>query len=255
MLSYSLHGKLTPHALFFFHGLFGGKEDFAPMVEILSKDYTCICIDLPGHGSSPLKSDILSSLYDTVISIPCKTSSLVGYSLGGRLALDLYHRYRTFFSHLYLLSSHPGLETEEAKKERLAQDVKWIEKLESLHMEDFLHIWYEQPLFAPFKQKTDVFSLALERRKQQDPMAMASIFKQTSLAFQRAYRTFSPTTFFFCGEQDLKFTKVYQDLIPPNHLVMISQSGHMIPLENPNECAYKIRSLLQQTKVSLCNLY
>lgn len=47
---YEIQGKGQP--IIFIHGWSCSTETFAPMVEILKKDYRCISYDQRGHGAS-----------------------------------------------------------------------------------------------------------------------------------------------------------------------------------------------------------
>ena len=87
----------------FLHGNSSGKEVFAPQFESpLAKRYRMVALDLPGHGSS---SDALEpertysipgyadATLETLEALDIKEAVLVGWSLGGHVALELSTRF------------------------------------------------------------------------------------------------------------------------------------------------------------------
>lgn len=86
----------------FLHGFLGTSEEWIPIMEAISGFSRCIAFDLPGHGKSKIKvktvnklakehtfsmeamSDIICKLLS---SIKARKVTLVGYSMGARVAL------------------------------------------------------------------------------------------------------------------------------------------------------------------------
>ena len=93
MLSYFCRGPVDKPPLVFLHGFLGCKEDFLPLVSFLEKNFYCICLDLPGHGSSSFEEKALESIIDTLASLNISSTDFVGYSMGGRVCLELYQKY------------------------------------------------------------------------------------------------------------------------------------------------------------------
>ena len=60
--------------------------------------------------------------------------------------------------------------------------------------------------------------------------------------------TFSPDSFFFYGQYDTAYKDLYLKKIQPTNLEEISESGHAVHLENPLECARKIKHTLTAGK-------
>jgi pimeloyl-[acyl-carrier protein] methyl ester esterase len=75
----------------------------------LSQYYQVICVDLPGHGRSEKVSAftleaISKQLQKILPSVPC---TLVGWSLGGSVALDLANRFPNKINNVVIISSNP----------------------------------------------------------------------------------------------------------------------------------------------------
>lgn len=76
----------------FLHGWMESKKVFDGIIEILSKKYRCISIDLPGFGKSDIIENVtllkISSFVETILNkIGVKKYNLVGHSLGGAVTL------------------------------------------------------------------------------------------------------------------------------------------------------------------------
>ncbi|MBX7065973.1 MAG: alpha/beta fold hydrolase [Parachlamydiales bacterium] len=216
---YHLHVKLASKLLksgsgtpiVFLHGFLGRSEDWLPVCSYLPS-CTCIGFDLPGHGDSPFEPDF-------TIDIP--KFHLVGYSMGGRIALQ---RFRTQALSLTLLSINPGLKTEEEKQARLKNDEMWANLLLQLPIDEFLKRWYDQSIFKPYKPD-------FATRRNQNVEGLAKALMHYSLAKQERIEIDGVLV----GEWDVKFRALF------NHPIIIPNAGHMIHLENPKAVAEIIR--------------
>jgi 2-succinyl-6-hydroxy-2,4-cyclohexadiene-1-carboxylate synthase len=197
--------------ILFLHGFLGRSEDWLEVVSHLPP-CTCIGIDLPGHGTSP---------FELEFDIDVSHCHIVGYSMGGRIALQ-YLAEKALS--LTLLSVHPGLEDEEEKKKRILSDTKWAELLLRVPIDEFLTAWYDQTIFKPFKPD---FSL----RKDQNIQGLASALLRFSLAKQKRFEIEEVLV----GERDAKFLSLYK------RPIVIPNAGHMIHFENPKAVAEIIK--------------
>ncbi len=197
--------------LSFLHGFLGSPHDWEGVIRHLP-EYSCDALSYP-------------------FQIP-SDSILIGYSMGGRIALRSPNP-------KILLSTHPGLQTHEKKAQRIKHDEEWIQMLEHGSLEDFLKTWYAQPLFDSLRNHP-VFPEVLSRRLQQDPEVLAQMLSQESLVHQEFTL---PEAIFLHGQLDKKFAQLYRDLKIPSF--EISNAGHAAHLENPEGCAKMIRQVLQ----------
>jgi pimeloyl-ACP methyl ester carboxylesterase len=89
VLAYEEHG--SGPALVFVHGIGTDRRRWAPVVELLTDDFRCVSIDLPGHGGSPDEGcDQLSAcslLHELAQRLDLRPHLIVGHSLGANTAL------------------------------------------------------------------------------------------------------------------------------------------------------------------------
>jgi 2-succinyl-6-hydroxy-2,4-cyclohexadiene-1-carboxylate synthase len=216
----------------------GCKEDWEEMIPFFEGSYYCIAVDLPGHGATPYSENITSTLREEIRQMGGEKPILVGYSMGGRLALELMDEAKS----LIVLSGHPGLQTEEEKAERMAIDEQWSEKLLTLPLETFLTQWYEQPIFHHVPQSI------LNRRMSQNPRELSLVLRQKSLAHQKRYDDFSCPTLFVCGEYDLKYRQLYVELPKTVEVSVVDGSSHAVHIENAALCSKLILNWLDCLK-------
>ncbi len=198
--------------LVFLHGFLGSPQDWHGVIHHLP-EYSCEALSYPFQ----IPSDAI----------------LIGYSMGGRIALRSSQP-------KILLSTHPGLQTSQEKAKRLEQDQEWIKRLKEEPLEMFLKAWYDQPLFDSLRAHPD-FPTILSRRHANDPHVLAKMLAQESLAHQEF--TLPKNAFFLHGQLDTKYAQLYRDLQVAS--LEIPQTGHAAHLENPERCSEMIRSIIK----------
>ncbi len=209
--------------LVFLHGFLGKGSDWEAVCSYLPP-CRIYCPDLPGHGNSPFTENF-------TLDLPDPTFHLIGYSMGGRLAAAYAEKNPQRIASLTLLSTHPGLRTEEEKKKRWESDSRWAKLLFELPIDEFLARWYDQPVFKPY-----VPDLTL--RKKQNIAALVQSLLHNSLSKQPVYELDQVLV----GEYDEKFRALYKNPI------LVPKSGHMIHLENPQAVAIEIQRRIYESE-------
>ena len=240
MLFYETFGNASnPITLIFLHGFLGSRLDWAPIIELLKKDYFCIAIDLPAHGKSPYSANINLALEKTLFFLSPTPPLLIGYSLGGRLALSYGNKHPHKIRGVLAISSHTGLQNDLAKEQRNLEDLAWEERLKTLPCEDFLLCWYNQSVFSSLQKRPLLLKKILLKRKYNNPEELSQILLQASLSKQPLYGDFEHPARFLFGEEDLKYQKLFSSF-PPDLIEEIKNAGHTVHLENPQACAEAI---------------
>ena len=75
-------------------------------------------------------------------------TDILGYSMGGRLALTFAIQYPLRVRKLILESASPGLITEEERANRRMQDRKLCDLIKKNGIEQFVEYWENIPLFS-----------------------------------------------------------------------------------------------------------
>ena len=106
-ISYSDTG--TGSVLVFLHGWGVSKETYQGLIEILSKKYRCVNIDLPGFGKSDIVDHLtlqkISKIIETVVKkLEIRKFNLVGHSLGGAVALVFASSHLDYINKVVLIS-------------------------------------------------------------------------------------------------------------------------------------------------------
>lgn len=188
----------------------------------------CRALNLPGHGGEPFTPDFCQWLLDATKNEP--PLHLVGYSMGGRLALQFRARYPEKVASLTILSSHLGLNTD--KQSRLDHDYHLADLI--LHSFDaFLDFWYDQPIFKTLVAKMDIRTL----RRGQNPAHLAAALKAFSLGHQSDLS--SVPAQLLVGEFDTIYQTHYKNF--PHTIIPLA--GHAAHLENPKAVAGALNAI------------
>lgn len=98
-----------------FHGFGNDAAIFMPLAAALQQEYTTIAIDLPGHGRSRWtepyfrKKDLMAIVQGIRNDFGAEQFTLLGYSLGGRVCLNIVEQQPNWIAQLVLLAAD-GLE-------------------------------------------------------------------------------------------------------------------------------------------------
>ena len=181
MLTYTTSGDARRPTILFLHGFMGSSTDWTETMSALESRFHCIAPDLPGHGGSlrlPYPDSYTiegtsKELIDLLNELYISEAIVVGYSMGGRLALYLALRHPERCAALFLESASPGLETEPEREARRETDEKRAARLETESFEQFLEDWYRQPLFASLARDEALLRRTIEARRWNDPAELA----------------------------------------------------------------------------------
>ena len=236
--------------LIFLHGLLGSKNDWQKLLQNLPH-FRCVALDLPLHGRAQDISvaDFAHAseyLHEQIKSaVQNQPFFLVGYSLGGRLALHYVLKYQPEnLQGLILEGANFGLQSETECAARWQNDEKWAQRFESEPMENVLEDWYQQPVFAHLDKQQRQHLIALRRQNRGDKIAQ--MLRATSLAKQPNFRPhladLACPLYYLCGEKDQKFRQMAQQTgIEP---ILIAHAGHNAHQENPAEFAHQLAQIV-----------
>ncbi len=156
-LSYFTSGEGTPVTLL--HGFTQNGRSWQEVISRMPAGWMWIVPDLRGHGDTrtrpgaPCTMDActgdLVTLWD---HLGVARSHLVGYSMGGRLALHVAARRPDRLLSLLTIGAHAGLE-EGAREGRRLGDDALAQRIEKDGVEAFVKYWSGLPLFAGLERR------------------------------------------------------------------------------------------------------
>ena len=249
--------KLAQPTLVFLHGLLGSGRDWQQVVNQLGSKYTCLTIDLPGHGHSRLLhaagfEQTSQWLSETLAARGIKRYILVGYSLGARVAM--FHACHQAVASsvasqlcgLILEGGHFGLPQSE-RAARLENDQRWAQRFAGEPIAEVLADWYQQPVFSSLNH--DQRQGLIAKRSDNLGSSIAHMLQATSLAKQpllQSQLTGLPIpVHYLCGEKDKKFTLLAtgSDL----SYQVIEDAGHNVHVEQPYLFARAVDDYISRT--------
>ncbi|GAC1400486.1 MAG: 2-succinyl-6-hydroxy-2,4-cyclohexadiene-1-carboxylate synthase [Ktedonobacteraceae bacterium] len=240
----------APPTLVLLHGFTGSAASWDTHLAILaSYGFRVIALDMLGHGQSDAPKDwrryIIEQCQDdilavlNVLGVRKGEAILLGYSMGGRIAL--YTAFSGFFRALILESAAPGLISPLEREQRQRSDEQLATKLERDGIEAFVEYWEHLPLFASqqrlsYKQQQTLH----EQRLQNNPLGLANSLRGVGAGVQPALQeklTFlSLPVLLIAGILDTKFCVIAQKMaqtLPHVCVHIVPDAGHTVHMERP----------------------
>ena len=243
----------------FLHGFMGNARDWDAIIEQLAPDFACVTVDLPGHGDAlvpesepfPDMAATAALLTRELAAAGIDRFSLVGYSMGGRVALYTALHLPERIDRLVLESASPGLRDVEARVQRRKHDEALARRLVSEDLGVFLREWYEQPLFESLYAHPERLEEMMARRLENDPTQLARSLRAIGTGVQPPLWDALPShqmpTLLLAGEKDAKFAEIAQKMaqaVPSARVHICAECGHNIHFEHPESFAGAIRKFL-----------
>jgi 2-succinyl-6-hydroxy-2,4-cyclohexadiene-1-carboxylate synthase len=225
----------------FVHGAFGCSGDWAKVIRALPGGRA---IDLPD-------CERFDDAVDAVVERAPPGAELVGYSMGGRVALAAALRRPEHFSALALVSATAGLEHDDERARRLDVDDARARAL-ARDPARFLTEFWSLPLFRTLDDHPSRASRLRERieRVSRDPDRAARTFRALSVARQPNHwprlGSLNVPTLFIAGALDEKYARLARRMherTPGSRLAIVDGAGHSLPLEAPRALAAALREL------------
>src|SRR5438270_5749790 len=174
-LSYSTAGEGEPVTLL--HGFTLSGRSWREVIAKMPPGWIWVLPDLRGHGDTqiprgaPITMDAcmrdIEMLWD---HLGIERTHLVGYSMGGRLALHVaVHRPDRIVS-LMTIGAHAGLE-DDAREGRRLGDEALAKRIEQDGLEAFVNYWSSLPLFAGLERRGPSFTAQIRAERMGNTVA------------------------------------------------------------------------------------
>lgn len=242
-------GNSPSAPLVLLHGFTGSTRNWTAHVQAFSPRYQTVTVDLLGHGQTAAPADparyrmeqSARDLAALVTAITPGPVNLLGYSMGGRLALYFAVAYPHLVQRLILESASPGLADPMARQERIRSDERLADQIEAQGIVAFVDYWERLPLFAgqralPKTVRTQQRTQRLHNR----PQGLANSLRGMGTGAQPAVwgqlSTLAMPTLLLVGDHDPKFKEIAAQMatqLAQATVITVPQAGHTVHLEQP----------------------
>lgn len=248
-LNYVDTGEGAPVTLL--HGFTQSARSWQEIVSKMPAGYRWIVPDLRGHGETRVRPGAphtmdactgdLAMLWD---HLDISSTHLVGYSMGGRLALHVAARRPERLKSLLTVGAHAGLE-ESAREERRQADEALAERIETEGLQEFVNYWSRLPIFAGLERRGPAFlaQLAAERMRNHTAGLAASLREMGAGTMEPVWDELAhvkvPATF-VAGQLDHRYVQQarhLQSAVPGSRIEVVTRAGHTVHQERPEAFA------------------
>lgn len=251
--------------LLLLHGFSGSHHSFDAFIPQWSQHFHVIAIDLIGHGDSEAPADparytiehAVKDLIAVLDLLKLKEVALLGYSMGGRLALSLAMLAPDRVSKLILESSSPGLAVKLEREERIQRDTILADQIEREGIEWFVSYWEELPLFRTMKNMPENIQRKLrQQRLSNKTYGLANSLRGMGTGAQPSWwehlDQLQVPVHLIAGEEDIKFIEIARKMqrkLPHSQFTQIAGAGHITHLEQEQAFAsIVLKSLTEEHK-------
>lgn len=244
------------------HGFTGSAAGWAEHAAAFAESHATVAVDLLGHGLSDAPDnpnrygigyaaeDVLSVLD----ALGIRRTGLLGYSMGGRVAISLAIVAPERLSALILESASPGIRDAGARRERAAQDAELAAAIERDGVEPFVDRWERLPLFASQAALSDEARRDLRAlRLRNNPTGLANSLRGLGQGVQMPTHEYLQQirvpTLLIAGGLDPAYCALgeeMRDLIPRAKLEVVPGAGHAVHLEQPERFRALVLEFLNQ---------
>jgi 2-succinyl-6-hydroxy-2,4-cyclohexadiene-1-carboxylate synthase len=239
----------VPEAVVLLHGFGGTHRAWDGVVACLTDEsYRPLAIELPGHGLAADERPItFGSCVERVLAQAPERFTLGGYSMGGRLALQVALRAPSRVGRLVLVSCSAGIEDERERAERQRVDEQLASRLEEAPLEEFIDRWNAQPLFAGEPQAVVRAAREDQRRNRADALAAALRGLGAGVMhpiWERLHELEMPATV-LVGDRDTRYQAIGRRMagLLGHAQFELVEGGHRLALENPAAVARALQGI------------
>jgi len=231
------------------HGFFGSAHDFDGFDFGVEKE--CLDFfyaDVPTRNDFPFK-ECRESLkrfakeFNHYVRTRDKNPSLLGYSLGGRLALHALLDDPELWKKTVIISAHPGLCTEAEKQERAAADLHLAKRFLCENLAALRSEWEKNALFGGFRITRE--EIQFSRNTLSQALISWSLAEQQDLLPQLS--DLQNDVLWVVGERDEKFLELGEkacQVMPGSRFCVIPQASHRAPWQQQQFFEECVRNFL-----------
>jgi 2-succinyl-6-hydroxy-2,4-cyclohexadiene-1-carboxylate synthase len=248
-LSYFVAGEGTPVTLL--HGFTQRGRSWREVISKMPEGYRWVVPDLRGHGDThilpgaPCSMDACTADLELLWGhLGIDKTHLVGYSMGGRLALHVAARRPQLVESLVTIGAHAGLQPE-AREGRRQGDEALAQRIEKDGLEAFVKYWSGLAMFAGIERRGPGFAAQVRAERLDNHVAglACSLRGMGAGAMEPVWDDLARVGFlctFVAGQFDHGYVASARRLVatvPNGRLEIVTRAGHPVHLERPDAFA------------------
>jgi 2-succinyl-6-hydroxy-2,4-cyclohexadiene-1-carboxylate synthase len=223
----------------FLHGFTHTGRSWQPVIATLGERYTSVAEDIRGHGDASERVPVtLGAVIGDVLARAPERFTLVGYSMGGRIALHVALAAPARVERLVLIGASPGIADDDEREARRRADEELADEVERSSIDEFARRWAKTPVLAGLP--SEVLEAAHADRLRSTPAGLARALRGLGTGalpslWDRLGELAMPVTL-VVGERDSKFQTMAAEMaggVPSANVVVAPGAGHAVHLEAP----------------------
>lgn len=243
------------------HGFTGSTETWTTFRAVAEQTHTVIAVDLPGHGNSSAPNDprcygltrFAGDLARVLDDLSIQRTAMLGYSMGGRAALQFALAYPDRVAGLILESMSPGIAEPEARAARVKADNALADAIESDGVEAFVNRWERLPIWntqqsVSAESRDSLRAQRLENRQEGLANSLRGAGAGVDEPVHGRLAEIGAPTLIIAGELDARYVDIatsMQSAIPNSRLSVIPSAGHATHFEQADAFASAVTAFLQ----------
>lgn len=254
-------------ALLLLHGFTGSGATWAPFFPAFAARFDTLAVDLIGHGRSAAPADparyrmewCVDDLIALLDLLDVERAAVLGYSMGGRVALHLALAAPECVSALVLEGTSPGIVDPAERAARVGSDEALARRIEREGLESFVDSWEALPLFASQRRlPAEVRARQRAARLANSPRGLANSLRGMGAGamrpvFDRLGEIAAPTLL-LAGELDGKYRElcgILAEAMPNARCEVVPDAGHAAHLERPEAFERVVMGFLEELSPSV----
>ena len=250
-LAHHDRGPRAGDLLVLVHGFTQTARCWGPFDDALAASHRLRLVDAPGHGASGhANADLAAAAH--LLGTTGGRATYVGYSMGGRIALQLALDTPELVGRLVLIGASPGIADAGERTTRRAHDDTLARRLETIGVVAFVEEWLARPMFAGLGPE------AAHRRERLHNTAagLAASLRALGTGSQEPVwdrlANLTMPVLLVAGAHDHKFAEIADHMrarIGANaEVALVEHAGHTAHLEQPDRTAKAVLAWLRRTR-------
>ncbi len=254
-LSVFVEGNSKNKAIIFVHGFPYDHTMWKAQIDELSEKYFCVTYDIRGLGESPVDDgqytmeSFVDDLESIMTELKLEKPILCGLSMGGYISLRALERMEEKFSAVILCDTRSESDNNEGKLKRAAA----IKRINKEGLAPFAKDFITNCFGDDYKQNhKSEFENQIAKSSSFNPVGvkgslLAMLGRNDTTEYLSKIKI---PALVICGENDAltptSVMKAMAEKINGAKFVVIKNSGHMSPIENPEEVNKALRDFLNK---------